>query len=342
MNNCKNCGGEVVFTPKVRGNTCANCGSVFATEYVYKFVKKPIAESYNLESSTYEKNSKSLKCDSCGATMVLNKLQTQSSCPYCGNTSVIESRRKKLMAIDSVIPFSFSKQEAFNKFKHTLHSKFYANTKPFRGISLKNVAGVYVNSFVFDMATTSSYSGVFSYTKTTKDKDGNTKHETVHKAVHGVHKGVFKNVTIESNSHIEQSDLYSIMPFNFASAVEFKEDFMNGYLLEYENTKFDDCVNKAERIVKNRIENELLREHNCDRIVSLTLNTNYVEKKYNYCLLPFYLFSNVYKNTKYTSLMNGQTGKVGKLPTNIWKVLLTVFLICGFIVGIILLVLFLR
>ena len=89
------------------------------------------------------------------------------------------------------------------------------------------------------------------------------------------------------------------MPYNYNEVVDFKEDFMNGYLLEYENKMFEDCFKTAENIIKKDIERSLLRKHNCDRIVKLSLSTNYLEKKYNYCLLPVYLVSNIYKDKKY-------------------------------------------
>ena len=340
MNSCKNCGSKIQFTPKEKGNKCASCGSVFPIEYNYGFFKKPFSANVNLKVDNFAKSIKSLRCSSCGATMVLNKLETQSSCPYCGNTSVIEGRKNKLMYIDSIIPFNFSKDEALKQFKSTLVSKFYADKAVFKGITTENISGIYVNAFVFDFIANASYSGVFSYTETTKDKDGNTQWKTVHKSVSGIYNNNFENITVEANSHINQDELRSIMPVDYRAAVDFKEDFMNGYLLEYEDKMFNDCVNTAELLVKKRIESDLLRKHNCDRIVSLTLNINYIDKKYNYCLLPVYLVTNVYKNTKYTSLINGQTGKIGKLPTSVGKILLTIFLILGVVAGFIVLGLF--
>jgi len=340
MNKCKSCGSKINFVPKQKGCQCESCGTVFPARYNYNFNKKPFSENIVLKVDNFANNTKSLKCSSCGATMLLNKLQTQSNCPYCGNTSITESRKNKLMYIDSIIPFTFSKEDALKNFKSTLLKKFYAKKSVFKGVNINSINGLYVNAFVFDMVVNSSYSGVFSYTKTTTDKDGNSKTEIVHKNISGTYKNNFYNITVEANSHIDQMDLNSIMPFNFGSAVEFREDFMNGYLLEYENKMFDDCVKIAENIIKKRIENDLLREHNCDRIVSLDLKTQYLDRKYNYCLLPIYTISNTYKNKKYTSLINGQTGKIGQLPISGWKVLLTVLFVCGLIVGVILLFIF--
>ena len=282
MNKCKGCGSEIFFSPKDKGNKCPSCGSVYEIEYIYNFVKKPFSEHQNLKVDNLAKNSKSIRCESCGASMVLNKLQTQSSCPYCGNTSVVESRTNNLLYIDSVIPFAFSKQDALTMFKANLSQHFFADKKVFAGITEKNISGIYVNAFVFDMITTSTYSGEFSYTETVKDKDGNTEWKTVYKHVNGTFNKNFVNLTVEANSHLNQADLHEIMPFEYKSAVDFKEDFMNGYLLEYENSMLKDCTATAESLIKKQIEKDLLRKHNCDRIVSLNLTTNYLDRKYNY------------------------------------------------------------
>lgn len=342
MNKCNNCGSKIHFEPKEKGCKCDNCGSVFTIEYINNFVKKPFLNATDIEVKPAQKemNIKSLKCSSCGATMVLNKLETQSKCPYCDNTSIIENRKNKLMQIDSVIPFSFSKAEALKNFKSKIASSAFVKKSVFRGITTENIHGVYINAFVFDMSVAANYSGVFSYTKTVKDKDGNTKWETVSKPVYGNYNNSFNNVTVEASSHIDQSDLRSVMPYDYRAAVEYKEDFMNGYLLEYENSMFSDCYKTAESIIRKKIEQDLLRKHGCDRIVSLNMQTNYINKKYNYCLLPMYLVTNTYQNEKYTSLINGQTGEISKLPKNIGKILLTVFGILGIVAAFIFLAFF--
>ena len=103
---------------------------------------------------------------------------------------------------------------------------------------------------------------------------------------------------------------------------------------------FNDCVKVAEKIIRNELERELLKQYNCDKIESLSMNTNYIDRKYNYCLLPVYFVNTVHKDKKYQVLMNGQTAKIGKLPKDIWRIFLTVLLACGIVTAIILLIVF--
>ena len=342
LKNCENCGGKLYFSPKDKANVCESCGSLFPLEYNYQFTKKTFDEhQISAEDDALANSMSSIKCKSCGANVLLSKYQMQTTCPYCGNSSIVKSKAKNMLYIDSLIPFNFSKTEALSKFKSTVHKRFYANKKIFKNINENAINGIYVNAFVFDIETSSSYRGVFSYTRTVKDRDGNSHTETFYKNVSGFFDKAYKNITIEANSHLDQSDLGSIMPFQYGSAVEFKQDFMHGYMLEYQDRMFNDCVKMAEKIINRDIEQRLLEKHGCTKIERLSLHTDYPDKRYNYCLLPVYFVNSEVKGKKYNVLMNGQTGKVGKIPKDKWRVFFTILLIAVLFVGAILLVMYL-
>lgn len=341
LKKCSNCGGELKFSPKDKGNLCDSCGSVFPIEYVPEFVKKPFEESKKMPEDNISDSMKNMRCKSCGANVLLTKLQVQSYCPYCGSSTVDESESKKLMYIDSIIPFSFGKAEALAKFKHAVNKRFYANKNVLKSVKESDIHGSYINAFVFDFDTRSSYSGTFSYQRTYTDSDGDTRSETVYKHVSGVYEKIFSNLAVEANSNLEQRELSSVEPFEYVSAVDFNENFMYGYMLEYQDKMFNDCVEIAEGLIRSNIERALLAKHHCDRIVSIKLDTQYFDKKYNYCLLPIYFVSTQVKDKKYRVVMNGQTGLVGKLPKSVGRILLTVFLIIFGLVGISLFVAFL-
>ena len=330
LKNCASCGGKLNFSPKDRANVCESCGSVFPVKYDYKFNKKPFEENAEtLEKDTLAESLQSVKCSSCGANTMLSKFQAQTVCPYCGNSTIVKQRNKKMLYIDSIIPFTFNKTDALKKFKANMTKRFYANKGLFKNLTEKDINGAYVNAFVFDFNTISDYSGTFSYTTTETDKDGKTTTETHYKNVYGRLDKMFKNITVEANSNLTQRELFSIMPFDYVSSVAFRDDFMYGYMLEYQDKMFADCVKTAEKIMEKAIKDELLRKYQCDSIVSLSLNIAYSDKKYNYCLLPVYFITRQDKENKPVKvLMNGQTGKVGKLPASKWKIALTVLLAC--------------
>lgn len=331
MNKCKNCAGQIIFNPSKKGNECKNCGSVFSVRYNKEFKKNSFDQAADLDKEKLNRELKQLTCNSCGASILIKKNQFQAKCAYCGRPALAEFNKYKLTNIDSVVPFSFGKAEALEIFRSKVSRKAFCNKKIFKKMSEKDLVGAYINAFVFDFAVTATYSGVFSYTRTVTDSEGNTTTRTIIKHVNGTHNATFENLTVEANSNFSQADLKSIEPFEYGSAVCFCNDFMNGYMLEYKDSSFNDCLNQAEQIINSKIKTALLRKHNCERIVSIDLSLTYLNKKYNYCLLPVYFFTTTdkKKNKSHKVVMNGQTGKVGKLPLSAGKILSLVFGILG-------------
>ena len=341
MNECKNCGGNLYFSPKDVGKVCESCGSVFPIKYDYDVIKMDFSKAKDLNNNESEQSVNRFECKSCGASLVLNKKDIKATCPYCGSEVIEKIGNKKLVNINSIIPFSFDKEEALIKFHQRLMKNFYANKKVFKGLKQEDFNGVYVNAFVFDLNTNVQYDGVFSYTQTYRDRKGNSKSVVKYKNVRGTFDKFFNNLTIEANSKLNQNELNQILPYDYSKSVKFDVDFTYGYAFEYHNEMFDDCFIKAENFIKNQIKNELLKKYNCERVESLNLYINYTDKKYNYCLLPVYFVNKKHKDKNYNVLMNGQSGALSRLPKSVGKILLTIFMVLGLVAGIILLSVFL-
>jgi len=340
INECKNCGGNVFFSPKDKGNVCENCGSVFSVKYDNNVVKKDFAEAKKLNDIASSKMV-NVKCDSCGASMVLLKNEIKAVCPYCDSSTINEVGEQKMMDIDGIVPFEFNKDDAFVLFHGKLSASFFANKKIYKNLKKEDVKGVYINAFIFDLNTNIDYKGTFSYTESYTNSKGERKTKTVYKHVSGSYNRFFENLTVEANSNLHQEEMMQILPYDYSKNVKFDADFTHGYSFEHHNEGFEDCIIKAEDIMKKMVSKELLRKYNCDRVVSLDLKINYIDKKYNYCLLPVYFINNVYKNKTYNVLMNGQNAKLSKLPKSVAKILLVVFMAIGFVAGIVCLAMFL-
>ena len=340
INGCKNCGGNVYFSPKDKGNVCENCGSVFAVNYDRNVIKKDFSESKKLNDISVSKMV-NVKCGSCGASMMLHKNEIKAVCPYCDSATISEVGEQKMIDIDAIVPFAFNKDDALKVFNHQVSSNFFANKKIFNGVKKDDIKGVYINAFVFDLNTNIDYKGTFSYTESYKNSKGERKTKTVYKHISGSYNRFFDNLTVEANSNLNQNELMQILPYDYSQNVNFDADFTHGYSFEHHNEVFEDCFLKAEDIMKKTVSKELLKKYNCDRVVSLDLKINYTDKKYNYCLLPVYFVNKKYKEKTYNVLMNGQSGKISNLPKSVAKILLVIFIILGFIAGIICLAMFL-
>jgi len=87
-------------------------------------------------------------------------------------------------------------------------------------------------------------------------------------------------------------------------------------------------------ITQNAIRSAIQNLHPHDGVDFLNVNTDYKNEFYSYYLVPMYKFEYDYKQKKYVTYMNGQTGKIdSKLPKSAGKITLIVLLILLFVVG---------
>ena len=79
---------------------------------------------------------------------------------------------------------------------------------------------------------------------------------------------------------------------------------------------------------KSMIRSDILRKYTYDGVSYLNVNTDYSNETFEYDILPVYRFDYDYKNKKYVTYMNGQTGRVdNNIPKSPAKIALVVILI---------------
>lgn len=324
---CSGCGGALEFSPKDKGNRCLNCGKIKPIDFKYTFDKNPI-ENAKIKYSNTNKKLVGLICQSCGAHLILNNYKLQKTCPYCNNSQLVSAEEIKEYNFETIVPFAFSREDALEQLKEHIKKKKFVKRKAYKNISKDEIEGLYINSFVFDFDTSTSYSGTLSYTTEERDREGNVKSVTHYKNVSGVIDIPYKNVTIEANSNVLQSDIFGILPYDYSKAVEFRDDFMAGYILEYPDKSITDAYTLAKSRVDSDVKVRVLNKHSCDRVVSLSLDTTYSNEKYNYTLLPLYILKP--KDNKLKNVyINGQTGKISGLKLSATKILLLILFIIG-------------
>ena len=346
IKNCQNCGGKLKFSPKDKGDKCNTCGTVFPVKYIFNFEKNSFDDATDFTNVIGERPKKdaSVKCSSCGATIIYSKLKPTIVCPYCGS-ALPEQVFENNIKIDSIIPFAFDKKTALKKFKSALFWHPYLNRKVFKKLTEKDVKTSYLISFVFDLTVSCGYTGTFSYTMH-NDDDGTS--DLLYRNVSGLYDKAYKNITVEASTNIEQDELFDILPYDYTTAVKFKEDFVAGAMIERQDKPFENCLTIAQNAITKEIKEELLKLHNCDAIENINLNLNYTDKKFNCCLLPVYFINSVVevknkkdiKEKKYKAIINGQTGRIGYLPHSLMRYLLTLLSGSLFVIAFILLFVF--
>ena len=89
-------------------------------------------------------------CPSCGAELLCEATTAATSCPYCGNPTVVPGQFSGILKPDYVLPFKLSKEDAIKALKkHYLKKPLLPSTFS-KANHLEEIKGVYVPFWMYD------------------------------------------------------------------------------------------------------------------------------------------------------------------------------------------------
>lgn len=341
---CENCGGNLRFDPVSQSLKCPNCDSYFPFDKKQGENKHFIQNTNerDQEHDEWAKDMKVVKCSTCGASVVLNGLDITQCCPYCGSDYVIDKDQMAGLKPDIVIPFAYNEEEASERFVKGIKKKFFAPRAFKKKLPANKIHGIYIPTFTFDADTFTHYVGELEKTETKKDRKGNTIRYTKRFKISGTKDNYHRDYVVESSSKINQKDMNKLLPFDFGQSYVYSNNFLRGYQVEHYEDPMKECYYKAQSAMSDKIKKDILSKYSYSRVVSFHMDINWSNELYAYRLMPVYCLDFDYKGKHYTTLMNGQTGKIGTgYPQSILKKIALGFIIAAVIIGILVLLFFL-
>jgi DNA-directed RNA polymerase subunit RPC12/RpoP len=329
---CASCGADMLFSPDKGKLACPYCESTKDIEKSVAYPRDYIAERNDGEviegESTY-------KCPNCGGEVVMSDFQTATDCPFCGATNIVLKESLPGLKPDSVLPFLLSKEKALGFGKQWLKKKLFAPSKLKKSLKTENFKGVYIPSFAFDSDTNSAYSGVLGERRTRWVGTGKDRHAETYihwYSVSGEIDRTYNDILIEASAQITQKELNKLLPYDTLSAEAYKREYLAGFSAERYNTPLDVSYGKAKDIMDADIKSAVLARYHADVVQSLNINTSYNNIKFNYSLLPLWIFAYKFKEKLYRFVVNGRNGKAtGKIPLSPAKVSIALAVALGII-----------
>ena len=337
MEKCKKCGANLRFDPNNGNLICDKCGNLVSI----KKEKNYTLHDFDMNSITKEEsiNPKNFgfHCPNCGASFRGNTYAISDICDYCGGHLVADLGQN--VEPDGCIPFAFDIAQAKQRFKKGLSNKWFLPNKFKKEPPENSIESVYIPAYLCNTRTVSSYSGRIYNTDT--DKDGKTQYH--YKNISGTEAVNTDNMMVECSSKLTQATLDQIKPYVPEGIFKYKKDFLLGYTVEYFDKNLENCKALFKEITYQNIRRNILWHYNYDGVDYLNINTQYVKSTYAKVILPAYCVNYTYKNKKYSTFMNGQTGKVGgnvprsgaKIATFVTGILVAIgiiaYLICKFV-----------
>ena len=334
---CPACTGPLRFDGKTGRLQCDYCGSGFSVQEIEALYKdkdeaaaaasqqaqaKPDHVSLEGEWDTgsswaAEQGLKAYNCPSCGAELICDETTAATSCPYCGNPSIVPGQLSDMLKPDYVIPFKLSKEDAINEQK-----KYYGGKKLLpRAFSNQNhieeIKGVYVPFWLID--GTADADMRFQGTRVTSVPQGDYMVTTTdYFNVERSGSVRFERIPVDASSKMPDEHMDAIEPFDYSELKPFSNAYLPGFLAERYDMEPEKCYDRADERAGNTaaaLVGQTVRGYNS--VTPLGRQIRIRRGRVSYALLPVWMLSTRWNGQNYLFAMNGQTGKlIGDLPVS--------------------------
>ncbi len=344
---CPACGGPLRFDSASGRLTCDYCGSTFTVEEVEKLYAQQEAQAqeafqqqeaaqaaqqaaaqaaapqgWDTSSAGSDwgadaQGMKTYSCPSCGAELICDANTAATSCPYCGNPTVIPGQFSGSLKPDYVIPFKLDKNAAVNALKNHYQGKFFLPKTFAEENHVQEIQGVYVPFWLYDGVAEADV--MFEGTRSFSRREG--KYEvttTEHYNIRRAGTLAFEKVPVDASSRMPDDHMDSIEPYDYSEIQPFSTAYLPGFLADKYDIPLEDCAQRADRRCEESTLNALAGTVvGYETVVPLNQNVALRRGKVHYALLPVWMLSTRWEGQNYLFAMNGQTGKlVGDLPVN--------------------------
>ena len=260
---------------------------------------------------------KAYSCPSCGAELICDASTAATSCPYCGNPTVVPGQFSGALKPDFVLPFKLSKEDAVAALKNHYKGKPLLPKAFTSGNHIEKIQGVYVPFWMFDGRAegTVDYEGLIHHEYETSDYEVT---ETEHYDVHRGGSISFEKVPVDASSKMPDDHMDSIEPYDYTDLKPFSTAYLPGFLADRYDEDEEKCLPRATRRMENTTR-AALREtiDGYSEVHTKAENINIDIRKAHYALLPVWMLHTSWNDKDFLFAMNGQTGKlIGDLPVD--------------------------
>ena len=258
-------------------------------------------------------------CPSCGAELICEESTAATSCPYCGNPTVVPGQFSGQLRPDFIIPFKLSKEDAVKALKSHYKGKFFLPKSFTAENHLQEIQGIYVPFWMFDGEAEGDarYEATRSHTYRSGDYEIT---ETEHYDVYRAGSISFEKIPVDASSKMSDDYMDSIEPYDYQDLKPFSTAYLPGFLADKFDVTVDQCRQRADQRCEGTLEAVLRNTVTGYNACSLKQKTASLKRgKVHYALMPVWMLNTKWDGKDFLFAMNGQTGKlVGELPVN-WR-----------------------
>ena len=272
---------------------------------------------------------KAYTCPSCGAELICEETTAATSCPYCGNPTIVPGQFSGVLKPDYVIPFKLDKNAAVEALKRHYKGKILLPKAFASQNHLEEIKGIYVPFWLFDGEVDAdvTFNCTISHVHTRGDEQVTT---TEHYRVRRAGSMAFSRIPVDASTKMPDEYMDSIEPFDYNELKAFSKAYLPGFFADKYDVSVEDSAERADQRVKNTAL-EMMRRDASVRYQTCTpvsQNMFLSRGEVKYALLPVWVLHTKWNNEDFLFTMNGQTGKlIGDLPVS-WGRFWGLFALC--------------
>jgi DNA-directed RNA polymerase subunit RPC12/RpoP len=344
---CHQCGAKLNFDPASQALLCPYCGYSEAIAPSTKEVQERDWEDYwehhAVEEGTVAGRSSEVRCDVCGAIVLLEDKIASSDCPYC--RSHIENQPEaahSMIPPGAILPFTVTLRDARQSFLQWISSRWFAPSTLYKLANLGQLSGVYAPFWTFDSMTCNQYTGargdnfIVTETYTDRDAQGNPVTRTrqvVHvrwTPVSGEVRHFFDDVLTYASHSLPNESVGAMYPWELGKVVVYQEEYLSGFQTERYTVGLREGFDEARAIMDRKIRMLCAQDIGGDHQRLDHVDTQHVGITFKSVLMPMWVAAYRYHNKLFRILINGRTGRVvGDRPYSTLKIVLFVLAIAA-------------
>ena len=354
---CPACTGPLHFVGSSGKLECEYCGSTYdvaeiealyaekeqkAAEAKTAADEKKTAEQKDAQQSDWDASGlsgdwgadaagmRSYSCPSCGAELICDETTAATSCPYCGNPSVVPGQFSGSLKPEFVLPFKLSKDDAVKALKAHYKGKPFLPRAFCSENHVQEIKGLYVPFRMFDGEAEGC--ATFEATRSRSYTSGDYEvTETDHFDVFREGSIAFSKVPVDASSKMPDDYMDSIEPFDYSDLKPFSTAYLPGFLADKYDVSVEDSHARADARCESSLVSALSQSvSGYESCVPISQDVTLHRGKVHYALLPVWTLHTKWNGKDYLFAMNGQTGKlVGNLPTSVGRFWATFAAIAG-------------
>ena len=337
---CPACGGPLHFSNATQDLACEYCGSHFPVAQIEALYAQHDAtaaaataaqnaapqqqsgdDAWQMDAQTnWTGDGQDLvayNCPSCGAELICDQTTAASSCPYCGNPTIIPGQLQGMLKPDYVIPFKLDKNAAMNALRNHYKGKKLLPNSFTKENHIEEIKGVYVPFWLFDGEAYADL--VFDATRTHVTETRNERITTTeHFKLHRAGNVPFQMIPVDGSSKMPDEHMDAIEPFDYSELKPFSNAYLPGFFADKYDVGMEESSSRADERAEQTARDAMrARCLGYETVMEAGGQVLLHRGKVHYALLPVWMLSTKWNGQNFLFTMNGQTGKlIGNLPVD--------------------------